>query len=245
MQDKETKLLPLSKGFNIYVSKRHIFGTDAVLLANFSRAHKYDKICELGTGCGIIPVLICIKEFYGKIDAVDIQSDAIEMFNRTIELNKLNDKINAVNIDLKLYEEDKGKYDLVICNPPYKVAGGGILNDDEGKTIARHESLCTMEDIIKKANELLKFGGRVCICQKPERLSDVICYMRSMKIEPKILRLVAKRNTTAPWLFLIDGKKGAKPGIVIEKNLIIEDDDGNYSTEVKSYYEDFFNIQDC
>ena len=238
MCEENIKILPLGKNYKIAVSKIHTFGTDAVLLSYFCRTHKYDKICEFGTGCGIISLLISKDNFFEKIDALDIQADAIELINKSIELNDLNEKINAINIDLKEYNKNE-YYDIVVCNPPYKIMNTGLLNKDKGAQIARHEVMCTIEDITKKASQILKFGGRLYLCHKPERLCDIITAMKNAKIEPKVLTLVQQRNSIDPWLMLIEGKKGGKPGITIGKNLVIENDDGTYSDNIKKYYEDF------
>ncbi len=231
----------LSKSVKIYVSKEHKFGTDAFLLSDFAMHRRRDKVCDLGTGCGIIPLLMfrdkgnSPKEAWG----VDIQPKAIEQLKISVEENKLNDVFFPVCADLK---ELSGKvpfdcFDLVTCNPPYKAAGRGILNEADAHTIARHEIMCNINDVCRSASRLLKFGGRLCICQRPERLFDVMSAMRENKIEPKRLRMVHQRPNEAPWLVLIEGKKGSKPFLKVEKPFLIERiENRSFSDELLKIY---------
>lgn len=233
------KLEPLGSGIRVIVSKNHSFGTDTVLLANFSRPRKNDRACELGTGCGAIPLIWSRNNIPKSVDAVDIQNEACSMLERSIMLNGLEGRINVLNSDLC---ELKGKlefssYDLVVCNPPYKAAGTGIVNPHSSHKIARHEFMCTMDDIAEAASGLLNFSGRLCMCQRPERLSDIICSMRKYKIEPKRLRFVQQRISKAPKLFLIEGRRGGNPnGLIVEPTLFIENESGTLSEEMIEIY---------
>ena len=210
------------------MSEAHTFGTDALLLASFAMPKRKDKCVDLGTGCGIIP-FYWIREGCGeKIYAVDIQDMAISQLTRSIKLNGEDaSKITPVLSDLK---DLKGKIpfaelDVVTMNPPYKPVGTGIISDTSADKIARHETMCTLDDICVSASKLLRFGGRFCICLKPERLADAVVSMRQARLEPKRLRLVSQREGKAPWLILLEGKMGAKPGMTIENELHIESDE--------------------
>ena len=233
------KLEPLGNGIKIIVSGEHSFGTDTVLLASFSLPKKNDKTCELGTGCGAIPLIWSREGRPESVTAVDIQQSACTLLKKSVELNGLEGRINVLHSDLL---DLKGKvalssYDLVVCNPPYKAAGTGIVNPGESHKIARHEFTCTMDDIVRVASSLLNFSGRFCLCQRPERLSDIICSMRAHGIEPKRLRFVQQRAMKEPKLFLIEGRRGGRPnGLRVEPALFIENPDGTLSDEMIAIY---------
>ena len=239
MLNEGEKLEPLGNGIRVIVSEEHAFGTDTVLLANFSSPRKNDKACELGTGCGAIPLIWCRDSAPAHVTAVDIQESACSLLQRSVELNSLQERITVLHSDLL---ELKGKvelssFDLVVCNPPYKAAGTGIVNPEEAHKIARHEYTCTMDDIVRVAAGLLNFSGRFCLCQRPERLSDIICSMRKYGIEPKRLRFVQQRLNKEPKLFLIEGRRGGRPnGLRAEPALLIEDHNGSLSQEMISIY---------
>lgn len=226
----------LRRGIEICVSKEHKFGTDAFLLADFARPRHKDRVCDLGTGCGIIPVLMRIKFEPARIFGADIQEQAIEQFNITVEKNRL-DNITPVRADLRVLWEGcpTGSFDVVTCNPPYKAANAGIESLGEAQKIARHEIMCNINDVCKAASRLLKFGGRLCLCNRPERLSDVICAMRANNIEPKLLRFVSKTPSDAPWLFLIEGRLGGKPFMKAMPTLFVSEN-GGFSRELMEIY---------
>ena len=226
----------LQNSIEICVSKEHKFGTDAFLLADFSSPRHKDKVCDLGTGCGIIPLLMHIKFSPKEIYGVDIQEQAIEQFNITVEKNSL-ESIHPIRADLKELWEGcpKASFDVVTCNPPYNAANAGIESLGEAQKIARHEILCNINDVCKAASRLLKFGGKLCICNRPERLADVICAMRENNIEPKLLRFVSKTPDDPSWLFLIEGRLGGKPFMKVMPPLFVKDGDG-FSQELLSIY---------
>lgn len=232
---------PLGNGIEVIVSKIHRFGTDTVLLADFSKPKEWENACELGSGCGAISFIWCREKPPKHITAVELQSDGADMINRGAKHNGLESRIDVLNEDLRnLSVLTPGSFDVVACNPPYKQQGGGIINPEQGKLLARHEYTCTIEDVCKSAARLLRFGGRLCICQRPERLSDIICAMRESDIEPKRLRLVQQRKNKAPKLFLIEGKKGGKcGGLVVGDTLLIENENGGWSDEMLEIYGDY------
>ena len=235
----------LGKGISVLVSRSHGFGTDAILLAHFARAKRNELICDMGTGCGIIPLLWCREERCRKITALDIKPQACYQLSESVKLNGLAEKIEVLNADLKELKGvlPFGKYDLVTMNPPYKAPSAGIKSASEADLTARHETACTLDDVVKSASELLRFGGRLCLCQRPERLCDIFCAMRKYSIEPKRLRTVAQACGKAPWLILVEGRKGGKSGMVIEPDFFIMDGE-DYSRELKLIYKDYFNDKD-
>ena len=236
MDEKLIKKEPLGNGFFVYVSPRHTFGTGAVLLADFSSARKKDTLVDLGTGCGIIP-LLCLRDGNLKTAVgVDISPEAAELAERTSRELKT-DNFTVLNRDLK---ELKGKIDfgchtLVTCNPPYKAPNGGLKNPDSIKATARHEVDCTLRDIISVASKLLQTSGRLCMCHRPERLAELMDLMREYKLEPKRLRLVCQRQGEEPWLVLIEGKKCANTGLRISPPLYVEEK-GGFSPEMIKIY---------
>lgn len=219
---------------NIFVcaSTEHRFGTDAFLLTYFSNYRMKDKVCDLGTGCGIIPMIMQKKNPPQITYAVDIQESAIEQLKKGIEASNVKN-IVPVLADLKILWDNapKGQLDLVICNPPYKATNAGIESSITAQKIARHEIMCNIDDVCRSASKLLKFGGRLCMCNRPERLADVITAMKSNDIEPKRIRFVANNPEQSPWLFLIEGKKGSKPFLKIEPPLYMK------SNELKEIYQ--------
>jgi tRNA1(Val) A37 N6-methylase TrmN6 len=229
----------LGEGVGVVVSKQHTFGTDAMLLASFANPKRNDVACDFGSGCGIIPFLWLRDGKCKEITAIEIQENGCNQMLRSRDLNEA-DKITILNRDLKEIDDLKaGSFDLVTMNPPYKIENGGIKNDEEYATIARHETFCNMNDIAKSAARLLRFGGKLCICHRPERVFDAMSAMRENGIEPKTLRFVSKKGDTQPWLVLIEGKRGAKNGLKVEKNLVAYNDDGTLTDEMLSITEKY------
>ncbi len=238
------KLEPLGNGVSIIVSDSYHFSTDTILLANFATVKESDKIVELGTGCGTMPLLWTRTKKYSELVALDIQEDAITMLKRSIAYNIENGCLNCACItplcaDLKELKGvlPFGYYNIVVCNPPYKLSGSGITNEEKEKLLARHEESCTLDDICEAASHLLQFGGRFCVCQRPERLTDVMESMRKFDIEPKRLRLVQQRLSKEPKLFLLEGRKKGKRGFMqVLPTLFIENEHGDFSDEMKEIY---------
>lgn len=227
----------LSDEIQVFVSDEHKFGTDAFLLAGFANPRRKDMVCDLGTGCGIIPFIWCKQHKPKTIYAVDIQEQAIEQVAASAERSGLQGVVIPVLADLRDFKNalPQGAFDLVTCNPPYKAADTGIISETASDKIARHELMCTVGDVVSAAARLLKFGGRLCLCQRPERLCDVLEAMRRYGIEPKRLRFVQQRPHTAPWLFLVEGKKGAKPFLQVDEPFYIEGE-GGFSKEMLACY---------
>lgn len=240
----EYKYEYLGSGIRVAVSKEHSFGTDAVLLADFASPKRNEKACDLGTGCGIIPMIWCRNGQAKEITAVELQEKGFLQTCESIRISSVEDKVRAVHHDLKDIKSVLGhaSMDIVTMNPPYKAADAGIKSVAKAELIARHEVECNLDDICSTAAYLLNFGGRLCMCNRPERLSDTIVAMKNNGIEPKRLRLVAKTPYTRPWLFLIEGRKGGKPFMNIDPLLIMYGEDGELSKEVTDIYGEYKEI---
>ena len=225
---------------NVFCSDTHRFGTDAVLLEYFAGfgCKSTDCIMDFGCGCGIIPMLFARDFSDAKIYALDIQDEAIELVGRAIKENELKNRVTPLLCDLKQIDKSLfGKFDLVTMNPPYKRVGSGLMTDNDGLNIARFELKCNFDDIVKSAKKLLKTGGRFCVCNRPNRLCDMMTAMSNNGIEPKRLRMVSQRVNDAPMLVLLEGRLSSKPDIVIENELYLQNADGSYSDEYKRIYE--------
>lgn len=220
---ENVSLEPLGNGIEIYVSKNHTFGTDAVLLSHFANPKRNDKAVDLGTGCGIIPFLWFRDKAVASATGLEISPEGIALANASKNKNGNPDNLFFFEGDIKTPFEKlkKGEYTLVTCNPPYKATGAGIISESVADKKARHETACTLRDVIAAAAELLKFGGRFAMCQRPERLGEIISLMTEHKLEPKRLRLVCKSEGNEPWLVLVEGRLGSGKGMRILPNLNI------------------------
>jgi tRNA1(Val) A37 N6-methylase TrmN6 len=224
----------LGRGYRICISTEHRFGTDAFLLADFARPRHKDAVCDLCTGCGIIAMIMHRNFQPKKLYAVEIQPKAYEQLELSISKSGVQNAA-AVLGDLREWKSPE-PLDVITCNPPYKISGTGAKNESESVTIARHEEMCTVDDVCKAAARNLRFGGRLCICNRPERLSDVVTAMRANGIEPKRLRTVHKNPECPPWLILVEGRKGGNNFIQIEKPLFVRSADGGISEEMQKIY---------
>ena len=215
------------------------FGIDSVLLSDFSKGiKKGTKVIDLGTGTGIIPILLCGKTDLEKVIGVEIQEEVADMAKRSSKLNNLEDKFEVVNeniLNLKDIFENQS-FDVIISNPPYKKKNTGVINENTKKIISRHEITANLEDFIKGAKDLLKDKGEFYMVHRPERLVDILSLMRQNKIEPKVLRMVYSNEYKEPKLILIKGIKNARPFLKVEKNLYIYDKYGNYTSEILKIY---------
>lgn len=235
--DQSIKREPIGEGKFIYVSPHHTFGTDAVLLSNFANAKQSDKLVDLGTGCGIIALLMLRDNKCQRAYGVDISAEAIELAKKSKQDFGF-DKFIPVLSDLKDLKGKvpMGENTLVTCNPPYKAPGAGLKNPDSVKSVARHEVECSLEDIVAVSARLLQTSGRLCMCHRPERLAELMDLMREYKLEPKRLRLVCQRVGEKPWLVLVEGRRCGNTGLNIEPTLYVEDESGNFSAEMLEIY---------
>jgi len=228
-QYKEYRIENLGGRVEVCVSNEHTFGTDAFLLSSFAAPKKKEIACDLGCGCGIIPLLWFRDSAASPsfVYLVDIQDQAVELSRISAQRSGLVDRVSIIQADLKILKSlPKGNVDLVTCNPPYKAKGTGVASRAESDLIARHEMACGIDDVCACASRLLRFGGRLCLCCLPERLPDVMHSMRRNKIEPKRLRFVHHKSDTPPWLFLIEGRLGGGVFLNIEAPLIMSSNDG-------------------
>lgn len=232
----------LGGGIKIATGAEHTFGTDAFLLAHFAAPKPGDLACDLGSGCGIIP-LLWLRDGLEAVTAVDIQPLAVEQMRLSSEISGLGVRFEPILADMRSLKGilPFGTFDLVACNPPYKAASAGIQSRSQSDKIARHETLCTLDDCCAAASRLLRFGGRFCLCQLTERLVDVFAAMRANKLEPKRVRFVQKDKSSAPWLVLVEAKRGAKPFLKIEPPLFLYEY-GTTSTEMRELYNRFGHI---
>lgn len=230
LQYKGLKLIQNKKGF--------CFGVDAVLLTNFVDVKKGDSVLDLGTGTGIITILLAGKTDAVSIEGLEIQPGMAEMANRSVALNNLQDRVRITNGDIKNSVELFGssKFDVVVSNPPYMNQGGGLINSSDSKAISRHEILCTLEDVIKVSSKILVPGGQLAMVHRPERLVDILCLMRNYSIEPKYIRFVHPSPYKKANLMLVKGTRGGNPQLKMMDPLYVYDENGNYSKEINEIY---------
>ena len=215
------------------------FGIDSVLLSDFAKKIKKDsRVIDLGTGTGILCILLSGKTEAKEIIGVEIQKEVSEMANRSIKINSLENKIKIINdniINLKNYFE-KQSIDVIVTNPPYKKINTGVKNENEQKLISRHELTANLEDFIKISKELLKDKGELYMVHRAERLVDIIYLMRKYKIEPKKIKFVAPKINKEPNLVLIKGIKNANEFLKIDNVLYVYNEDGSYTDDILKIY---------
>lgn len=231
LQYKNLKIIQNEMGF--------CFGIDSVLLSDFAKKIKRNaKVIDLGTGTGIIPILLCGKTELKRIVGVEVQEEVFDLANRNIKLNNLENKFEVINENIKnlknIYEY--GSFDVVVTNPPYKKENTGIKNLNNKKLISRHEITANLEDFVEISKYLLKDRGRIYMVHRPERLVDILFLMRKNKLEPKKIKFVYSNVNTEPKLLLIEAVKNAKPFLQIEKNLYIYNENGEYTDEILKIY---------
>ncbi len=215
------------------------FGIDSVLLSDFAKdISKNSKVLDLGTGTGILGILLCGKTSASEIYGIDIQENVCEMASRSIKLNNLENRFKIINKNIKdlttVFEENS--FDAIVSNPPYKKDKTGLKNESETKLISRHEISASLEDFIKISSKLLKYNGNLYMVHRPERLADLFFLLRSYNIEPKKLRLVYSYADSKPKLVLVKATKNAKPFLNIDEPLIIYNKDGSYTDEIYKIY---------
>lgn len=207
--------------------------TDSVLLAHFASGQLFDRCMDLGCGGGLLSVLLHEWCPDAEFDSVDIRSDAVELCLQNYKLNRIEGSASC--LDVRQYRDiaRPGRYDLVVCNPPYYYAGK--TSPDENRAAARGDSLSPAQ-FSGAASYLLRRGGSFCLVHKPEFLTDIFAAMRLADIEPKRLRLVTHKADSVPSLVLIEGRRGGRPGLTAQPNLILVNDDGSPSAEVRQIY---------
>ena len=208
--------LQINNKFVIQNPNEYCFTSDAVQLANFAKAKPGERVVELCSGSGVISILMQTKTNCDDFTLVEIQKYLADMSKRSVEYNNQQDFIRVINAPLQGIHKEigLGEYSVVVCNPPYK--DKGVLNENEHIAIAKHEIKVTLEEIISEAGKLLKFGGRLYLVNREERLTDILHYMRINKIEPKILKILPKSK--GDRIIVVEGKKGGKSGLRIRMN---------------------------
>ena len=217
---------------------RFCFGMDAVLLTGFAHARKEDTLLDLGTGTGIIPLLMEAKYHCVQLTGLEIQPESADMAERSVALNGLEDKIHIVTGDIK--EADRifksASFDCITCNPPYMIEQHGLANPDESKAIARHEVLCTLEDVVRQTAKLLKPGGHFFLVHRPFRLAEIMVELTKYGLEPKRMQLVYPFVDKEPNMVLLEAVRGGKSRMTVEKPLIVYSAPGVYMPEIYDIY---------
>ena len=227
------------KGYHIIQNpSKFCFGMDAVLLSNFARVKKGEKVLDIGTGTGIIPILLEAKTEGEHFTGLEIQEESADMARRSVAYNHLEDKIDIVTGDVKEAVNLFGSvfFDVVTTNPPYMIGAHGLQNKDSAKAIARHEVLCDLDDILRESAKVLRPGGRFYMVHRPFRLAEILSKMCAYKIEPKRMRLVHPYIDKEPNMVLIEGSRGGNSRMTVEPPLIVYREKNVYSEELLGEY---------
>ena len=226
-------------GYQIIQSPhRFCFGMDAVLLSGFARVKPGELVLDLGTGTGIIPILLRGKTEGRHFTGLEIQEESADMARRSVALNHLEQEISIVTGDMKEAAEIFGaaSFDVVTSNPPYMTGSHGLLNPEEPKAIARHELLCSLEDVIKAAARVLRPRGRLYLVHRPFRLAEIFTVLVQYGLEPKRMRLVYPYVDKEPNMVLLEAVQGGRSRIMVEKPLIVYEKQGVYTREIYEIY---------
>jgi tRNA1Val (adenine37-N6)-methyltransferase len=214
------------------------FSIDAVLLAYHVDPLPGDTIVDLGTGCGIIPMILAYRCSDITVFGVELQEELASMAQRNVKDNALDDRISILCQDMKILQPDRvnGPVDLVVSNPPYRLENSGRINPNRQRAVARHEIKVSLNDVVQAARRILRVSGRLFAIYPAERLADILTCMRGAGIEPKFLRTIHSASRTEAKMILVGGRKGARPGIGIGPALIIYGPDGTYTDEVEKMF---------
>lgn len=226
-------------GYRIIQDKRRFcFGMDAVLLSGFAKVKPDEQALDLGTGTGIIPILLEAKTDGRHFVGLEIQEESADMASRSVAYNGLEEKIEIVTGDIKDASNIFGasSFDVITTNPPYMIGQHGLKNEEDAKAIARHEILCTLDDVLRESAKILKPGGRFYMVHRPFRLAEILSAMVQYRIEPKRMRLVYPFVDKEPNMVLIEGLRGGRSRMTVEKPLIVYKEPGVYTDEIYDIY---------
>ena len=214
------------------------FSIDAVLLAFHARPRAGDRIIDLGTGCGIIALIMAFRNPGIRVYAVELQDDLVKLAISNVKTNRLQDRIAVLAADMRKIKPNhvEGPVDLVVCNPPFRRPGSGKINPDGQRAVARHEVKANLQDVIGAARRMLKTAGRLVAIYTAERTADILQQMRADGIEPKHIRTIHSQLASDAKLVLVEGLKGGKPGLKIASPLVIYDKKGDYTDEVQAMF---------
>ena len=226
-------------GFQIIQNKeKFCFGMDAVLLSGFAKVKEGEKVLDIGTGTGIIPILRAAKTPGQHFTGLEIQPESADMARRSVALNHLEEKISIVEGDVREADQlfSAASFDVITSNPPYMTGSHGLVNPDMPKAIARHEICCTLEDLVSQTEKLLRPGGRFFMVHRPFRLAEIMTVLTAHHLEPKRMRLVYPFVDKEPNMVLLECIRGGKPRITVEKPLIVYKEPGVYQDEIYTIY---------
>lgn len=226
-------------GFQIIQNKeKFCFGMDAVLLSGFAKVKEGEKVLDIGTGTGIIPILLAAKTPGQHFTGLEIQPESADMARRSVALNHLEEKISIVEGDVREADQlfSAASFDVITSNPPYMTGSHGLVNPDMPKAIARHEICCTLEDLVSQTEKLLRPGGRFFMVHRPFRLAEIMTVLTAHHLEPKRMRLVYPFVDKEPNMVLLECIRGGKPRITVEKPLIVYKESGVYQDEIYTIY---------
>ena len=225
--------------FVIQDPKKFCFGMDAVLLSGFARVKKGETALDMGTGTGIIPILLEAKTEASHLTGLEIQEKSADMARRSVCHNHLEGQIEIVTGDIKEAGKlfDNASFDVITTNPPYMIGEHGLKNEKEALYIARHEALCTLDDILRESARMLKVKGRFYMVHRPFRLPEIMTKMCQYGLEPKRMRMVYPYVDKEPNMVLIEGRKGGNPRMTVEPPLIVYEKDGSYTEELLQIYD--------
>ena len=226
-------------GYRIIQNKdKFCFGMDAVLLSGFAEVRQGEIALDLGTGTGIIPILLEAKTQGKHFSALEIQEESADMARRSVALNGLEEKIEIVDGDIKEASKIFGKsvFDVVTSNPPYMNENHGLKNPNLPKAIARHEVLCTLDDVVREAAAVLRPGGRFYMVHRPHRLIEIITKLTEYKLEPKRMKFVHPYKDREANMVLIEAVRGGKSMVKLEAPIVVFNEDGTYTEEITGIY---------
>ncbi|HSL94248.1 MAG TPA: tRNA1(Val) (adenine(37)-N6)-methyltransferase, partial [Bacillota bacterium] len=226
-------------GLSVIQSDDHFpFSIDAVLLAHFATLRLRDRVVDLGTGCAVIPLIMSTRSPHAIVTGLELSPAAADMATRSIRLNRLENRISILQGDIREVRNTMpvGSVDLVTANPPYLPIGTGDISPADGRSMARHELYCTLDDVIKAAGWLLRTGGKFALVHRPERLAEIISLCAAVRLEPKRMRLVHPMRGRDANIVLLEAVKNGKPGMRVEPVIYVHRSDGTYTEEIVTLY---------